>query len=91
MEISLAVRVRAYRDFPRPRPREFPGAVSTGSGNEPLPLRLPGRTQRALSLHAGADPALPQQTLRAVAGPHRPAPDRRPGKHRTEPGQANRQ
>lgn len=69
VEYPPTIRVGAYRNLPGPRPCEFPGALSTGRGDEPLPLRLHGRAQRALSVYTGADPALSQQALRAVAGP----------------------
>ena len=48
------------------------------------------QAQRALSLYAGADPALPQQAFRAATGPHRPAPDRCTGEHCAESNTAGR-
>ena len=85
MVFTPTIRIRAYRDLPRPRPSEFSGTFSIGGRHEPLPLRLFGRTQRALSVYAGADSALSQQALRAVAGPDRLAPDRGTGDHCAEP------
>ena len=38
--------------------------------DEPLPVWLPRRTHRALSLHTGADPALSQQTVWPIARSH---------------------
>jgi magnesium chelatase family protein len=56
--------------------------ASVGGGDEPLPLRLLWRPHRPLPLQPRADPALPQQTLRPPARPHRPAPDGGPGEYR---------
>lgn len=44
-------------------------------------MRLPGRSERALPLYAGADPALPGQALRSLARPHRPASHGQPRNH----------
>ena len=69
VRFTPTIRVGAHRDLPSPRPCELPGALSTGRGDESLPLRLHGRAQRALPVYAGTDPALSQQAIRAAAGP----------------------
>ena len=58
----------------------FPGPISTGCRNEPLPLWLPGRRERPLQLLTGPDQPLSRPDLRALAGPHRPARGSQPAK-----------
>lgn len=84
MEIRLAVRVGPYRDFPGEGSRAIPGTFSAGGGNESVPLWISWRTHRPLLLHAGHGSALSQQTVRALAGSDRFAPDGCAGGHGAE-------
>src|SRR5205823_11813065 len=51
-----------------------PGEVHARGGGEPLSVRLRRRSAPAVRLPAAPPPAVPAEAVRALGGPHRPAP-----------------
>ena len=51
----------------------FPAELHPGRGDEPVPVRLPGRPEARVQVLADADREVHGPDQRAAAGPHRPA------------------
>ena len=65
--------IRRRHHFTRGAAERVSGALPTGRRDEPLPLRLGRRCQRALPVRRGCRTPLPRAYLRPLAGSHRPA------------------
>ena len=87
---ARAAGVRPHHPVPRAAQNHLPRPIPAGRGDEPLPLRLPGRHPATLSLLTRAGATLPRPGLRATSGSHRPACGRGPVASRGVTGHSQR-
>ncbi len=69
--VATAPRRRAGDDHALRDYRHLPGEVHARCGDEPLPLRVPGRCAKELPMQRPADPAVPLEGVGAAARPDR--------------------